>query len=84
MPRIIVERTFDPPLTPEALKETEARMVPCLELYRVRWIKSFWSEDRRRMICEYEAADMASVRNVQREAHAKFDRMWPADVLAAE
>lgn len=30
MPRIIVERSFDPPLTPEALKQTEERMAPYL------------------------------------------------------
>ena len=35
------------------------------------------------MICEYEAADVASVRNVQREAAAKFDRAWAADMLGA-
>jgi hypothetical protein len=33
------------------------------------------------MICEYEAADAASVKAVQREAEARFDRVWPADVL---
>jgi hypothetical protein len=31
--------------------------------------------------CEYEAADVASVRNVQREANARFERVWAADVL---
>ena len=35
MPRIIVERSFDPPLTEEDLRLTEARMAPCLNLYRV-------------------------------------------------
>ncbi|MFC5068053.1 nickel-binding protein [Flaviflagellibacter deserti] len=81
MSRIIVERNFEPPLTEEELKATEARMAPCLELYDVRWLRSFWSGDRRRMICEYEAQDVASVRNVQREAAAKFERVWAADVL---
>jgi hypothetical protein len=33
------------------------------------------------MVCEYDAADVASVRNVQREANAKFNRAWAADVL---
>lgn len=33
------------------------------------------------MICEYEAADIASVRNVQHEAEASFERAWAADVL---
>jgi hypothetical protein len=81
MPSVIVERNFEKPLTDEELKATEARMAPCLDLYNVRWIRSFWSSDRLRMICEYEAADVASVRNVQHEAAAKFDRVWPADVL---
>ena len=84
MPRIIVERTFEPPLAEEELKATEARMAPCLDLYRVRWIRSYWSEDRRRMICEYDAPDTASVKSVQREAEAKFDRIWPADVLGEQ
>ncbi|MDN3562981.1 DUF4242 domain-containing protein [Paeniroseomonas aquatica] len=81
MPRFIVERTFEPPLTPEDLHGVEGRMAPCLELYRVQWLRSYWSEDRRRMVCEYEAADAASVRDVQREAGATFDRVWPAELL---
>jgi hypothetical protein len=82
MPCIIVERNFEKPLTQEELSAVEARMAPCLDLYNVRWIRSFWSADRLRMICEYEAADVASVRNVQREAEAKFDRVWTADILS--
>jgi hypothetical protein len=84
MPRIIVERSFATPLTEQDLKATEARMAPCLDLYRVRWVRSFWSEDRKRMICEYEAPDAASVKSVQREADARFDRIWPANVLGEQ
>ncbi|RWO53943.1 nickel-binding protein [Mesorhizobium sp.] len=81
MPRIIVERSFEAPFTQQELDAVEARMAPCLDLYDVRWIRSYWSSDRLRMICEYEAADIASVRNVQREAEARFERAWAADVL---
>ncbi len=81
MPRIIVERTFEPPMTEAELRDVDGRIANCLDLYHVRYIRSFWSADRRRMICEYEAADTASVRNLQREAEAKFDRAWAADVL---
>ena len=84
MPRIIVERTFENPLTQEELRATEERMAPCLDLYRVRWIRRYWSADRRRMICEYDALDAASVKSVQREAEAKFDRIWTADVLGEQ
>jgi hypothetical protein len=82
MPHVIVERTFDKPLTQDELTAVETRMAPCLGLYNVRWIRSYWSADRCRMICEYDAADVASVRNVQREAEAKFDRAWAADILS--
>ncbi|RWO11082.1 MAG: DUF4242 domain-containing protein [Mesorhizobium sp.] len=81
MPRIIVERSFEAPFTQQELDAVEARMAPCLDLYDVRWIRSYWSSDRLRMICEYEAADIASVRNVQHEAEARFERAWAADVL---
>ncbi|WP_068115790.1 DUF4242 domain-containing protein [Tropicimonas marinistellae] len=81
MPKFIVERHFEPPLSREDLSATEERMAPCLELYNVQWIRSYWSEDRKRMICEYEARDSESVRNVQREAGAKFERVWRADLL---
>jgi hypothetical protein len=81
MPRVIVERSFEAPFTQEDLDAVEARMAPCLDLYNVRWIRSYWSADRLRMICEYDAADLASVRNVQREAGARFERAWTADVL---
>ena len=36
------------------------------------------SKDGRRMICEYEAPDAETVRRVQLEAGAPFDRIWPA------
>jgi hypothetical protein len=81
MSYFIVERTFDPPLTVDELRGVEQRMAPCLDLYSVQWIRSYWSSDRRRMICEYEAADAESVRAVQQEAQAKFDRVWTAEVL---
>jgi hypothetical protein len=84
MPRVIVERCFEAPFTEQELKAVEARMAPCLDLYDVRWIRSYWSADRLRMICEYDAADIASVRKVQREASAKFERIWAADVLGEE
>jgi hypothetical protein len=81
MPRFIVERSFSPPLTELELDAVEQRMAPCLDLYNVRWVRSYWSDDRKHMICEYEAMDAESVRKVQREAGAKFERVWPAQLL---
>ena len=80
MPRVIVVRSFGKPLPLEDLRATEARMAPCLELHGVRWIRSYWSSDRSRMVCEYEAKDAGAVREVQREAGAVYDAVWTADI----
>jgi hypothetical protein len=82
MVTVIVERTFEAPLTRAELEEVDRRMQPCLEIYRARWVRSYWSADRRRMICEYEAPDAGAVREVQKEAGARFDSMWVAEILA--
>lgn len=81
MARIIVERTFDPPISQEAMDATSQRVGNCLDLYGVRWVGSHVSTDRRRMVCVYEAADAQSVRDVQNTAEAPFDRVWPADIM---
>jgi hypothetical protein len=65
-----------------AIRKIIARVAGCAVTDNWVKIRSYWSADRRRMICEYDAADVASVRNVQREAEAKFDRAWAADVLS--
>ncbi len=81
MSRIMVERSFDPPFTQTDLDAVSTRIGGCLEMYGVRWIRSHFSADRRRMVCEYEAPDAQSVRDVQNAAQASFDRVWPAEVL---
>ena len=45
MARIIVERTFATPLMQDELDAVEKRMKPCLDLYGVRWVRSYWSAD---------------------------------------
>ncbi len=81
MQRFIVERTFSPPMSDHELSEVTARMAPCLELYDVKWIRTHLSQDGQRMVCEYEARDAESVRKVQHEAKAKFDRVWPGQLI---
>ena len=81
MPRIIVERSFDAPFTEDDFAAVSQRIGSCLDLYGVRWIRSHISTDRRRMVCEYEAADAQSVRDVQNAAQANFERVWAAEVM---
>jgi len=81
MSRIIVERSFDTPQSDDDMKIVADRERPCLGIYDVTWKRSLLGSDRMRMVCEYEAADAETVRKVQREARAQFDRIWVADVI---
>ena len=81
MSRIVVERTFQVPQTDAEMAEVANRERPCLGIYNVQWKRSLLGSDRMRMVCEYEAADAETVRKVQREARAGFDRIWIADVV---
>jgi hypothetical protein len=81
MSRIIVERNFETPPSDADMAKVADRERPCLEIYKVKWKRSLLSTDRHRMVCEYEAADAETVRKVQREAQASFDRIWTADVI---
>ncbi|MES1161574.1 MAG: nickel-binding protein [Rhizobacter sp.] len=81
MSRIIVERSFQAPVTDAEMAEVANRERPCLGIYNVQWKRSLLGSDRMRMVCEYEAADAETVRKVQREARAEFDRIWVAEVV---
>lgn len=81
MTRIIVERNFETPQSDADMAKVADRERPCLEVYQVQWKRSLLSTDRKRMVCEYDAADAETVRKVQREAQAMFDRIWTADVI---
>jgi hypothetical protein len=81
MTRIVVERSFTTPQSDEDMKKVADRERPCLSLYEVSWKRSLIGADRKRMVCEYEAADAETVRKVQREAAADFDRVWVGEVI---
>lgn len=81
MARIVVERSFDTPQSDADMQVVADRERPCLASYQVTWKRSVISADRKRIICEYEAADAETLRRIQREAGAQFDRVWVADVV---
>lgn len=84
MAHVIVERTFDEPLSDEQIQLAMQRMGPCLEQYGVRWIRSFLSNDRRRDVCEYEATDAEAVRMAHHLGSMAYLRVWTAEVLTPE
>jgi Protein of unknown function (DUF4242) len=81
MARIVVERSFETPQSDADMKVVADRERPCLAAYNVAWKRSLISADRKRMVCEYEAADAETMRRIQREAGAQFDRVWLGDVV---
>jgi hypothetical protein len=84
MASIIVEYTFEVPKSDEDLSRMAQRLDPCLEIRSGAWVRSSLSEDRKRMICEFEAPDAESVREALRSSGFAFDRAWPAHVFAVE
>ncbi|HSY25028.1 MAG TPA: DUF4242 domain-containing protein [Polyangiaceae bacterium] len=78
---VVVEHSFDPPLTEEALGAAFQIVAPCLKARGARWIRSYVSSDGKRMVCEFEAADAEAVRESLREAGVPFDRVWPGKLL---
>jgi hypothetical protein len=73
---VVVERSFDAPVTLAELQAREDAGIHCLESRGVRFVRSFFSRDRRRMLCLYAAPDAEAVREAQRGAGMPFDSVW--------
>ncbi len=84
MSLVLLERSFDKPLTEERLQTLDERALPCLQERGIEWLYSFWSSDRCRLICVFEAPDAESVRESFRKAGNTFERIWSADMLTPE
>jgi hypothetical protein len=81
MSTVVVERSFGEPVAFEDLQAIEDRGARCLEAHRVRFLMTYFSRDRRRMVCLYEAPDAESVRLAQEKAGMPFERAWTARLL---
>jgi hypothetical protein len=78
----LVERTFQQPVVFADIQALEDAGAECLTLHRVRFLRSYFSTDRRRMVCLYEAPDVEAVRTANRQVGLPFDRVWGAEVIA--
>jgi hypothetical protein len=81
---LVLEQTFETPTTPQDLRDAAQRLDKCLTAHGARWMRSYLSKDRRRMICEFEAGDAEQIRDAARRAGIPFDRCWPADCFSRE
>ncbi len=84
MPSMVVEQTFEEPMTPDELNAMAKRLDPCLEALGATWVRSYISSDRKRVICEFEAADAEKVRESYRSAGVQFERVWTAQVFSRD
>lgn len=83
MEQIIVERSFNEATEFEALQTRMKKISWCLDQHRIRFLRSYLSSDKKRMICVYEAPDAESVRTANRQAGLPFDSVWTASLHGA-
>ena len=77
---VVIEQIFDPPLSDEEHARIGARIDKCAAMRNARWMRSYLSVDRQRMLCEFEAPDVESVRDAYRNAEVDFVRAWRAEL----
>jgi hypothetical protein len=73
---VLVGRRFEEPANLEEIQAIEDAGAGCLETHRVRFVRTYFSRDGKRMLCLYQAPDAESVRIAQREAGMPVDRVW--------
>lgn len=77
---VLVQRGFDAPVTFEDLQAREEAHGWCLVQHQVRFLQSFLSMDRRRMLCLYAAPDAEAVRQVQHRTGLPVEQLWSAEL----
>ncbi|MBB3232584.1 DUF4242 domain-containing protein [Halomonas stenophila] len=73
---VLVERAFATPVDLATIQAIEDAGAACLQNHRVRFLRTFFSLDRRRMLCLYQAPDAESVRIAQRQAGMPMEAAW--------
>ena len=53
----------------------------CLDTYNVKFVRSYFSTDRKRMLCLYAAPDAESVRQAQRQINMPMDSVWAFELI---
>jgi hypothetical protein len=77
----VVERAFPQPVSFGEVQALEDRGASCLEMHRVQFLRSYFSADRQRMLCMYQAPDVESVRVANRQVGLPFESAWRANVI---
>lgn len=83
-PNVLVQRTFTQPVELEAIQAIEDAGASCLQTHEVEFARTFFSLDRKRMLCLYRAPDAEAVRVAQREAGMPLDTVWAFTRVGAD
>lgn len=81
MPRIVLERSFDPETGKAEFARQAQELESCLRTRDVRPIRSVIASDFSRSYCEFEAPDADTLRAACRRAGIAFERVWKAEEL---
>jgi uncharacterized protein DUF4242 len=81
---VLVERRFDEPVKLEDISKLMRDNSWCIETYKIRFVKTLFSRDRRRMLCLFEAPDTESVRLAEEKSRVPYDRAWACSQIKGE
>jgi uncharacterized protein DUF4242 len=81
MTLIIVETSWEQPISDEEFDAQAEKVTPCLDERQATWVTSYMATDRRRRVCVFEARDAEAVRQAYRLSGVKFERVWAAEQI---
>ncbi len=81
MALIVVETSYDPPIDQALWDELLERSAPCMTERDITWKRTYLSRDRKRSICELDAADAETVRMAYQKGNVPYDTIWSADLV---
>jgi hypothetical protein len=83
MSLILVENSYEPPISREAFVQGDEGLHKCMDVRGIRWVRSFLSPDGTRSVCHFEADDAETVREAFRSSGVPFGRVWAAEMIEA-
>lgn len=78
---VLVTRSWEQPVAFDDVQAQEDAFAWCLQQHRVKFLRSYFAKDRKRMICLYEAPDAEAVRTANRTASLPFDDIQTVSVI---
>jgi len=84
VPNVLVERSFEQPVTFAEIQSAAIAGAGCFRMHRVTHARTFFSLDRKHMLCLYGAPDAESVRIAQREVALPHDTVWAFHSITPE